>query len=204
MPATLSANKSIARTMPSPAPPITATTQRPNPPYPQQKTPAPQPHIQATHPASQSPCLQKIYPPPTTHRRQRGWTAASIGSQHPISQTRDSAKVLTSRTIPASAGPVPRSPPRSAPSDLKSQSPINPSPAKTHPYPDHTPASAGLDRSEHWIAAPYFPNARQRESPYLPNDPCERRPSPAEPPKTPPPIPINRSPAKPKPRSATR
>ena len=141
----------------------------------------------ATHPSNPSSVPIPLSPenlhPPATHRRQRDWTVASIGSQHPISQTRDSAKAPTSRTIPASAGPAPRSPPRNAPSDLKSQSPNNPSPAKTHPPPDHTPASAGLDRSEHWIEAPYFSKARQRESPTSRTIPASAGPTPQSHPK---------------------
>ena len=62
----------------------------------------------------------------------------------------------TSRAIPASAGPIPRS------------------------HPD-TRAAAGQGRSEHWIEAPYFPSASARK-PHLSCDPCERRSYPAEPP----------------------
>ena len=94
-----------------------------------------------------TPPQQKHTHTPTTHRRQRDWTVASIGSKHPISPKRDSAKALTSRTIPASAGPVPRSPPTER--TLGSQIPIPHQPLPN----ENTPPPATHRRQRDWTVA---------------------------------------------------
>jgi hypothetical protein len=68
--------------------------------------------------------------------------------------------------LPASAGPIPRSPTH----DSKP-----PSPPTSHPHP----AAAGPGRNEHWRRSPN-PLAQQRESSSSPEPTCERRTDPAE------------------------
>ncbi len=117
------------------------------------KTPEPRSHPQEEghHPKSHSqPVHQRARPqpnphhsskalhptPPKTTQLQRDRVGASIGSKHPIptARQRDSP---TSRTIPASAGPVPRSHLQKEAHHLKSHSQT----ARPQPNPPH-PAKA--------------------------------------------------------------
>ncbi len=133
------------------------------------------------HHLKSQPVPEKLFTPrPTqTPGLQRDRAGASIGSKHPIptARQRDSP---TSRTIPASAGPVPRSHLQDEAHHLKSQ-PVpqklfTPRPTKTTKLQrDRAGASIG---SKHPI-----PTARQRESPTSRTIPASAGPIPQSPPR---------------------
>ena len=105
-------------------------------------------------PPTRSGSSSEIDPKPAAQRDRAG---ASVGTSTTYSPRAFSAKAQLIPTFPASAGPIPRSPP------------TNPS------------SAAGPGRSEHWNVHHLLPSRLQRESPTHPHVPCERRTDPAEP-----------------------
>ena len=172
--------------VPQSPPPRSNTPHESHPPFPHQPVP------KQTHPIPHSAktlCL-------TPHQHPDTQAAAGQGrNEHWIEATNSpsaAARSPTSRTIPASAGPVPRSHLQDEAHHLKSHSQPVPQRACPQPNPPDSakalypspprdkPGCSGIGPERALDRSTPFPQ-RGSAKPHLPYDPCECRPCPAEP-----------------------